>query len=334
MQEIVKKYLEGTATDSEQKELLGWLRKKENRLVYSGLKLDWEKSLEKDQFFGGGEESWNRLQAKLWQKSFNRWQESGKVNRFFRYAAIFFFALTLGLSAWYFTTSPEQTDEVFTKVVAENGHISKVELPDGSLVWLNSGSEISYSNYFASANRAVSLAGEAYFDVKRNEKLPLIIDCGKLHVRVLGTKFNVSAYPWNKPIEVVLEEGSVELIDPETLASYYKMKPGERVEFNKNDNELKVGEVNTSRYTSWKEGIINIYDQSLDQVVKRLEMRYNQKFEIDNEAKEFRYTFSIKNEPLEDIINLMQKITPLKVVQENNVIKLEADEEKIKKVDN
>lgn len=333
MQVIVKKYLEGTATDSEQKELLEWLRKKENRLVYSGLKLDWEKSLENDQFFAGGEESWNRIQAKLWQKSFNRWQESWKINRFFRYAAIFFFALTLGLSAWHFTKSSSQAEEVFSKVVAEKGHISKVELPDGSLVWLNSGSEISYSNFYASRSREVILEGEAYFDVTKNEKLPLTIDCGKLHVRVLGTKFNVSAYPWNKPIEVVLEEGSVELIDPSTLASYYKMRSGERVEFNKDDHELKVGEVNTSRYTSWKEGIINIYDQPLDQLVKQLEMRYNQKFEVDEKVKDFRYTFSIKNEPLEEIIDVMQKITPLKVVQENNIIKLEADEEKIKKVD-
>lgn len=333
MQDIVKKYLEGSATESEKAQLLNWLREKENRIVYRSLKLDWKRSLEKDQFAGGGEESWNRLQTRLWQKSYNRWQESRKINTFFRYAAIFFFAMTIGSLIWFFAGQSPRPDEIFTSVIAEKGQISKVELPDGSEVWLNSGSKISYSNYYSETNRSIQLSGEAYFNVTKNTGLPLVVDCGKLHVKVLGTKFNISAYSWDKPIEVVLEEGVVELLDPSTYSSYYRMEPGERVQFNKDIHELKVGKVNTSRYTSWKEGIINIYDQPLEQVVKRLEMRYNQKFEVSDKVKDFRYTFSVKNEPLEDIIELMQKITPLKAIQNDSVIKLEADEEKIKKVD-
>ena len=333
MQEIVKKYLEGSATESEKTRLLNWLRKKENRIVYSRLKLDWKRSLHENQFFNGGEESWNRLQARLWQKSYNRWQESRKINQFFRYAAIFFFALTVGSIIWFFTSRPTQLSETFTSVVADKGQISKVELPDGSTVWLNSGSEITYSNFFATQNRNIQLFGEAFFDVIKNDELPLQVLCNKLHVKVLGTKFNVAAYNWDESVEVVLEDGSVELLHPVSQSTIYKMNPGEKALLSAGSAGLKVSEVNTSRYTAWKEGMIHIYDQSMEELVKRLEMRYNQKFEISAGAKDFKYTFTIKNERLDEIIQLMEKITPVKAVQKDSVILIETDEEKMRKVE-
>src|SRR5690554_6798377 len=107
MKETAYKYFENRATDAELKQLLHWLRKKENRIVFNSYRLDWKKSLEPDQFPGGGEESWNRIQAQLWQKSYNRWQESRKIQQFFRYAAIFFFVLSIGTLSWYFIKQPQ-----------------------------------------------------------------------------------------------------------------------------------------------------------------------------------------------------------------------------------
>jgi len=333
MQNIVKKYLEGSATESEKTQLLNWLREKENRIVYRSLKLDWKRSLEKDQFSNGGEESWNRLQAKLWQKSYKRWQESRKMNMFFRYAAIFFFALSIGSLIWFFAGKTPQPNEIFTSVMAEKGQISKVELPDGSMVWLNSGSKITYSNLFASDNRNVELSGEAYFDVVDNTEQPFQVKSNRLHVKVLGTKFNMAVYDWNESVEVVLEKGAVELLQPISQTSVYKMKPGERALLGKGEAGLNVSHVNTSRYTAWKEGMIHIYDQSMEELIKRLEMRYNQKFEISPDAKEFKYTFTIKNERLDEIIDLMEKITPVKATQQDSVILIEADKKKMRKVD-
>jgi transmembrane sensor len=332
MKEIVFKYFEGQATDAELEQLLHWLRKKENRIVFNRYRLDWKNGLEPTRFPGGGEESWHEIQAALGQKSYNRWQESRKIQQFFRVAAIFFFVISLGSMAWFFTHQPQTIPETFTSVMAENGQISKVELPDGSMVWLNAGSKLTYNNFFSAENRNVTLTGEAYFDVVKNANLPLVVDCNGLQVKVLGTRFNVNAYEVGKTAEVVLEEGAVELINTTTNDNFYRMKPGERIKVDLQTSEHSAGMVNTARYTSWREGIVNIYDLSIEDLARRLEKRYNQKFELTPGVKELRYTFTIENEPLEDVLKLMERITPVKVKQTDETIKIEIDKKKLREV--
>jgi ferric-dicitrate binding protein FerR (iron transport regulator) len=333
MKETAFKYFEGRATEAEQEQLLNWLRKKENRIVFNSFRLDWKKSLEPGRFPAGGDESWQKLQAVLGQKSYDRWQESRRVQQFFRVAAVFFFVVAMGTLTWYFTQQQQAIPETYTTVVAENGQISKVQLPDGSQVWLNSGSEIAYNNFFSAQNREIILTGEAYFDVAKNEDLPLVVDCSGLKVKVLGTRFNVNAYNENNVAEVVLEEGSVELLNPGAEDAFYRMEPREKVEFNLETRKYNASVVNTRRYTSWIEGIQNIYDLPMEEVVKRLEKRYNQQFELTPEVKKLRYTFTIENESLEDILKLMERITPVKVTQKEEVIKIEIDTNKMREAD-
>lgn len=331
MKQIIKNYLEGKATFEEQSQLLEWLRKKENRFVFDSYSLSWNETLDLSQLPEESMESWNQIQAAILEKSFKQWQRSRKIQLFFRYAAIFFFAISLAASlwSWHLSRSSQTGNDLFTKVEAENGQISKVVLSDGSTVWLNSGSKITYSNLFGKANRNIQLSGEAYFDVSHNEQLPFIVNCNELELKVLGTKFDVTSYEENKHINVVLEQGSVELLNTKVKSFNYRLKPGELATFDKKERELTVRNVNTTKFTSWKDGIINIYDQSLEHVVKRLEMRYNQKFIVNEEVKGLRYTFTIKNESLEDIIKLMEKITPIKATQKGNVIDFEMDISKI-----
>ena len=330
MKKIAFNYFEGRATDEELEKLLEWLREKENRIVLDKFRLVWQESLEQDYFPGGGRGSWTRLQAQLWQKSFSKWQSMRKTERFFRYAAIFFFVISLGSMALYFTHRPVEVPEAYTTVTADKGQVSKVQLPDGTKVWINSGSEISYNNFFASSHRNLKIKGEAYFDVAKNENIPMIIGCGEVNIKVTGTSFNVNSYSWKENIEVVLEEGSVELIGIADNRALYKLNPGNRLLFNKQDDKIKVLEANTTKYTSWKDGIMNLYDLSMEEVLMRLNTRYNQKFEIDTAVKNFKYTYTIKNEPLHEILQLMEKITPVIVEQKGEIIFIKADKNKIK----
>lgn len=328
MQLIITKYLEGQASNVEQAKLLVWLRKKENRLIFNRFSLEWKESLDVTQLPSENLESWNNIQTALLQKSYAGWQTSRKMNQFFRVAAIFFFVISIGSSVYFYMNQTEKFPEVYTNVMAENGQISKVELPDGSLVWLNSGSEISYSNFYASKNREIKLTGEAYFQVTRNEDIPLIVNSGELKIKVLGTKFNVSVYPESDHIDVVLVSGKVELLNSNIESFSYFLKPGERAVFDRNNRNLKVSNVNTTKFTSWKDGIVNIYNQPLEEVAKRLETRYNQKFEFTDEVKGFHYTFTIKNESLDEIIKLMEKITPVKATQKEHIISFKLDQSK------
>ncbi len=330
MEKIIRKYLEGHASETEQKQLLEWLRDKENRLVFNRHKLNWKNNLEQGQFPGGGEESWNRLQAQLWQRSFNRWQKSNRIQVLFRVAAIFFFLFSVGSISFYLLNRPQPASEIYTTVVTENGQVSKIELPDGSQVWLNSGSRISYSNLFSTENRNILLTGEAYFNAATDETMPMVVSCGDISVKVLGTRFNVNAYGPENSVEVVLEEGKVELLNEKMNKAFHALTPGERIKIDVQNSQYSTSEVNTFRYTSWREGIVNIYNLPIEEVVKRLEKRYNQKFELDPEVKRLTYTFTIQNESLEEVIKLMEKITPVKAEQKEDTITIKADKKKMR----
>jgi len=331
MEPIIKKYLEGIATDEEQKSLLVWLRDRRNRALFNKVKSEWRDSVDIMNFPGGGEESWNNLQGKLWQKSYHALQISVRMQIIFRYAAIFLLMLTVGALTYLFNNRLQQMADLSTRVIADNGQISKVEMPDGSTLWLNSGSEVVYNNRFASKNREIALLGEAYFIVSENAELPFIVTCNDIRVQALGTQFNISAYPGTEFINIALEEGSVELKNTAIRNFRYVLKPGKMARFSTSNGKFDVADVNITKYTSWKDGIIHIYDQPFIEVIKRLELRYNQKFTYEEKVKDFRYTFTIKNESLEEIIRLMEKITPVKAIQQENVIIFRLDKNKIRK---
>ena len=320
MKSVITKYLSGSATQKEQRELLNWLRNKKNRSVFNDIKLQWKKEIQNNNLSPDGEKNWDQVRDRLLEDSYLKWQNAKKIQLYFKVAAVFILLVSLSGLTYYFNQKLSKLGNFYTSVVADYGHISKVELPDGSLVWLNSGSQLKYNNQFASKNRIVQLTGEAYFKAAKNENLPLVVQNGIFDVKVLGTKFNVSAYPNADFIDVVLEEGLVELISPNSGAFISNLKPGEHARFDRAQNNLDIKSVNTAKFTSWKDGIINIYNQPLHELIKRLETRYNQKFIIEEDVKELHYTFTIKNESLDEIIHLMEKITPVKAVQKNDVI--------------
>ncbi len=332
MKAIIIKYLEGRASEDEQQRLLKWVRNKENRLIFNNHRLEWKNSLKKDQLPVGSKEVWNKIQTQLLQRGSDKWRKSKKIQHFLKVAAIIFFIINIGGLA-FILSSRNNSQKYFTSVIAENGQISKIELPDGSMVWLNSGSKITYNNNFALENRNVNLDGEAFFQVTKNKKLPLIVNCEGLKVKVLGTHFNVMAYSNCKDVKVVLEEGSVELLNSDLKPFSHKLIPGELGSFDKISKKLSVSKVNTFKYTSWRQGIINIYNQTLEELVERLEVHYSQKFELDDNVKNFHFTFTIRNEPLDEIIELLEKISPIKAIQINNTIKFELDENKMSKID-
>lgn len=330
MKELIEKYLNGKADTSEQAELLAWLRVKGNKNTFNRQKQAWKKNLDSDELPFGSDQSWNRIQDHYLQNGYQNWQITKRINWYFKVAAAIFFMTSLGSLVYFYPKN--QTSEVYTNVIADNGQVSKVMLPDSSYVWLNSGSELTYSNLYAIENRDIQLNGEAYFDVKRNTGLPFEVSSGEIVVQVLGTTFNVNAYPESEKIDVTLLSGKVKLNSSQSNSFEYELSPGEHASFNKESRTIKVENVNTERLVSWKEGILNVYDLSLDEVMIRLEKRYNQKFVGEEEVLDFHFTFSINDETLDEILDLMTRIAPIDVEQKGDVIEFILDEERNKKV--
>ena len=323
MESIIKKYLSGRSSALEQKELLQWLRLDNHPSIFQKVKLEWENEVSKEEIPSEYRQDWAEVQNLIQRNmQYELFSVRRKLN-FFRYAAIFI-TLVLVPSLIYLMQSgkapPSQL--VYTTVAADNGQISKVVLPDSSVVWINSGSSVTYNNQFSVKNRDINLLGEAYFKIHKNKELPLLVNISGLQVKVLGTEFSVSAYTEEPNIQVVLEKGKVEISQIYNTSAKQEMKPGELASFSKEKKELVITKVNTHIYTSWKDGLINIYNLPLSELVLKLEKRYNQKFEVDESIKNMPFTFTIKNENLNNVLSLMEKITPIEVIQHGNVIEL------------
>jgi transmembrane sensor len=322
MKSIITKYLRGKSSADEQNELLHWIRKEEHFNEFQQVKETWKAEVSKEDVPSEFVNDWASIQNQMMVQLQQDVQRKQRTLNFFRYAAIFLVLIAVPALVYILSSDRPTNPLVYTTVAADYGQISKVVLPDSTVIWVNSGSTIKYNNRFSATNRDIELIGEAFFKVHKNKDLPLVVASEDLRVKVLGTEFSVSAYPEEKNIQVVLEKGKVELSTASKTELKQEMKPGELVSYTKVNKEMNLSTVNTGLFTSWKDGIINIYNLPLSELVIKLEKRYNQKFVVDNEIKNLPYTFTIKNEELSSILSLMEKITPVDVVQNKNVIEL------------
>lgn len=222
-----------------------------------------------------------------------------------KYAAVFFIALALSSLLFYNVWQQNQvmvSNPHFTTAITENGQISKLILPDSSVVWLNSGTELKYPTDFGVNKREIHLTGQAFFQVTKNSKMPLKVFCGELEVKVLGTKFDVCGYPDEKNINVVLESGKVQLLKPDDKNFEQVMAPGQNAQYDISTGNIKVREVDTDRFLKWKEGILIFRDDLMSDVIPRLQRKYNIKVEVDDpQIYKSLFTATIKDEVLDEI---------------------------------
>lgn len=170
------------------------------------------------------------------------------------------------------------------QLVIPYGKTSEITLPDGTHVFLNAGSRLIYPEFFVDKTREVFLAGEAFFDVAHDEKQPFVVQTTDIRVRVLGTQFNISAYPSENIIETMLTSGKVRLEQNNSglFSETTEMKPGQLAAFNKVERTTRLEEVDYEYYTLWKDGLLKFESTDLSRIVKRLERYYNIRFKYDN----------------------------------------------------
>jgi ferric-dicitrate binding protein FerR (iron transport regulator) len=171
-----------------------------------------------------------------------------------------------------------------SQLVIPHGSSSKVVLNDGSVVWLNAGSSLVYPSVFSNKTREVVLFGEAFFSVAKNVNKPFIVQTSALEIQVLGTEFNISAYPEDNIIQTVLKEGSVAIRRKGASRNENDiiLIPNQLASFNKITKLSEVTNVNTEFYTSWTEGLLTFENRDLNRVIKSLERYYDINIQFDD----------------------------------------------------
>lgn len=185
-------------------------------------------------------------------------------------------------------TTSEEDSNTMNQLVIPYGNQSKVVLSDNTVVWLNAGSRLVYPTRFEDKTREVVLIGEAFFEVAKNPDKPFVVKVSGIDIRVLGTKFNVSAYAEDNLVNTVLNEGSVAI--RHNGAKFYEkdlvISPNQMASYNKTSNDTKVSKVSAEAYSLWTKGLISFDEADFSRVIKQIERFYNISVVFSDHQKE------------------------------------------------
>ena len=246
-----------------------------------------------------------------------------RLSAVWRYAAIIAVILAVGcFSYWQGGVNVKDTFADIS-VEAPLGSRTKLYLPDGTLVWLNAGSRMTYSQGFGVDNRKVELEGEGYFEVQRNEKLPFFVKTKDLQLQVLGTKFNFRDYPEDHEVVVSLLEGKVGLSNLLKKEKEAFLAPDERAILNKANGLMTVETVTASNASQWTDGYLFFDEELLPDIVKELERSYNVNIHIANDSlNKFRFygNFVRREQSIQEVLDALASTEKIQYkIEERNI---------------
>ena len=212
----------------------------------------------------------------------------------------------------YGKSAGDRNKFIYNKLSVPFGKKFQISLADGSLVYLNAGSELKYPVHFvAGQTREVYLNGEAYFEVAKDSNHAFVVHAKGLDTKVYGTEFNISSYENDDNVKVVLVEGSVgvfkegvDKLDQNAIM----LIPNEKAELDFSDGKFLKEEVKVDKYTSWKDGVLIFENEKFESIIKKLERHFN--VEIINEyddINENKYTGVFDIESLDDILTAFSR---------------------------
>jgi len=314
---LIKKKLKGTLSEKQHQQLESWLKEDPANLErFQELEANWNLS-DNDEF--NAKPAFKKLKKRIKKGELDTQQATKRI----RWAVAASFALIVSVSLVFFLNQPKPEINYITKSTTR-GQKATITLSDGSVVKLNAESSITYPENFAEvATRDITLTGEAFFEVKRDEAKPFTIQTEGLLTTVLGTSFNITAFPEMDEIEVTVATGRVSVSSTKGDSSLQRgagdvsqklkaksrtelvevLTPGQQATYHKTSHKLSMREVDTERYLAWKDGVIYMANEKYKQVFDKLARWYGVEFEFANvPTEEWDYTGEFKDMSLELVL--------------------------------
>lgn len=309
---IIIRYLDGSASLEDKKELLQWLKESDNNWTEFNetrelwLSCDVALSYETDVDI-----ALSRLRNRIISNHAPVKPAKRILKSWYHTAAIVL--VLLGMGYWLsLQNSMSDIKEVYiqNQLITAKRSKGKFLLPDGTTVWLNTESKLIYPEKFDGNKRIVRLEGEGYFEVTENKKKPFIVQSGDLDIEVLGTKFDISNYPFQDKIDVVLLSGSIK-VSGEKLNDDVLLKPNQILKYYKH-GETTIEETKAHLHADWIKERLVFDNTSLSDIIISLEGWYNISIECPRSlADKTRMTFTIRGENVEEIFKAMSLIAPI-----------------------
>ncbi len=292
---------------------------------------DWRKvSLENEDAYQQSLRAWESISLLSEMKQFNSFVAWEKVNAVILKSKIFnwwttvqriaaILLLPLLLYSGYLTFQNRtfvhsQENILMQTVSSRQGMVTQFDLADGTKVWLNSSSELHFPARFAGNKREVSLKGEAFFEVTKNEKQPFRVNANELKIEVLGTSFDVISFSGDAHSEVILVKGKVDLSSEngQVKKQFGLLNTGERAIYERSNKSIDIHTVDVDKYISWREGKLIFRDDCMEDVVTRLSRWFNVEIIVnDPEINKYIYKATFRNENLIQVLNLLRLSAPI-----------------------
>ncbi|MDP4210625.1 MAG: FecR family protein [Bacteroidota bacterium] len=354
IEDVLIKYLTGSANTEERDIACAWIRQSsENARYYNQLNdIYISTKITQPHHNYNVDVSWNKVKARYFKKKFQKTQKElliistrRKYINLLKYAAIVILAFSGGIVFTNLSSTKKlsETQLVWNEVQAPLGSKTSLILADGTKVWLNAGTRLSYKADYGINSRVVYLDGEGYFQVVKNPKKPFIVQTSGLKIKAFGTSFNVKAYSEEKFVTTTLVEGIVKIegkginlsLKPKDVvivdreASKHATTDNDEITgTNRNvnvphpksedkesaiNNNVKVASnVNTNIYTSWKDNLWIIESEPLKNIAIILERKFNVSIDIKSpELNQYTFSGTFNNETLEQILDIIKLTAPL-----------------------
>ncbi len=319
--DLVYRFIQGELNPEEEKNLYFRIKDNpENRKKLFRAKDLWDASaLDSEKLNKLELEQWYILHGKL---NPNQRKSSG-IRELIKIAAIVILALSAGwFGRYYYALAKLKPDRVEQKTVeVSKGQMKEVFLADGTHVWLNSDSKLSFPSGFSSNNRTVELRGEAFFEVTANKEKPFLVKTLNHTVKVTGTKFNVCEYPGSKIIETTLVEGKVKIMSGNIIKD---LLPGQQSDYNTETAQIRIGKADFEISTSWKDGRYEFRNEPISKVFQIIGRWWDVKIDYpETKLKNERISGVLRRyKPLEQHFEVIKQLLPIDYIIEQDQINI------------
>ena len=303
-----------------------------------------ERNIPEEELAGSG---WKRLAGRLKEVvnlEDRRTDRMPWIRRWVAVAAVFL--VVAGTAVWYFRGNRDASPMSYANKMlnVDNGHRSKIILSDGTAVWLNAGSRLYYPDVFTGSRREVTLDGEGFFDVAKQEGMPFLVHAGKITIKVLGTRFNVKAYRDEPAVSTTLISGKVQVMMDGEPDKKIVLSPNEKLTVmnpvpeteaapDRVGNALhylvqgvpKAGDDSLPE-TAWVENRLAFSNETFEEVARMLERRFDVQIDItDGRLREAHLSGVFEKETIQQVLDILKMTTKFQYSIEGKKVRLMPD---------
>lgn len=303
IENIISNYLNRNSSEEENIKLLKWLEESEDNRSFFKKKYDlWLSTNAVLTDNTELENALNQLKMRISNKKKNRVLPNVFL---LRIAVSLFILFSTGYMGYKIGENKKTEIITYKQLLTGTDGKGEYVLPDGSTVWLNANSVLTYPEVFTGEKRIVRLDGEALFEVKKDKTKPFFVETGGMNIEVTGTRLLVNNYSIKNVVETILVNGSVQVggaFFPESRL----LKPGQRMTYNKRTKRTSLQEVNTDDYTNWIYPKLVFDNTNLAKIVVNLEKWFNVEIAADPDlVRNTHMSFTIRRESLDDVLTYM-----------------------------